>query len=214
MTNQIKINLKVRLLTAIAFMSGVSPALAHHPMGGQTPETFAQGLLSGLGHPLIGVDHFLFLVVTGVLTFALRPPIRYLVPGVFVVSALLGTALHIAELGIPLTEIVIALTVIIGGALVVTQRRVMITGLSLLFAGAGVFHGYAYAELIIGAEPTPLFAYLLGFSLIQYAVITGISIGFQKLADLTTQTVLTRTQLVTGSTALAGGLIFLTINLV
>jgi urease accessory protein len=32
------------------------PAFAHHPMGGLTPATFADGLLSGLGHPVIGLD--------------------------------------------------------------------------------------------------------------------------------------------------------------
>ena len=26
-------------------------------MGGKTPSTFAEGLLSGLGHPVIGPDH-------------------------------------------------------------------------------------------------------------------------------------------------------------
>ena len=30
-------------------------AHAHHPMGGATPETFTQGLLSGFGHPIIGI---------------------------------------------------------------------------------------------------------------------------------------------------------------
>jgi urease accessory protein len=34
------------------------PAFAHHLMGGRTPSTFADGLLSGLGHPIIGLDHF------------------------------------------------------------------------------------------------------------------------------------------------------------
>ncbi|PKO63289.1 MAG: urease accessory protein UreJ, partial [Betaproteobacteria bacterium HGW-Betaproteobacteria-17] len=35
-------------------------ALAHHPMGGMTPQTLSQGLLSGLGHPVIGLDHLAF----------------------------------------------------------------------------------------------------------------------------------------------------------
>ncbi len=39
-----------------------------------------------------------------------------------------------------------------------------------LFALAGLIHGYALGELIYGAEPTPLYAYLLGLTVIQSAV--------------------------------------------
>ena len=35
----------------------VNDASAHHVMGGKTPATFAEGVLSGLGHPIIGPDH-------------------------------------------------------------------------------------------------------------------------------------------------------------
>jgi urease accessory protein len=40
----------------------------------------------------------------------------------------------------------------------------------MLAAIAGLFHGYAYGEAIVGAQMTPLVAYLLGFTLIQYVV--------------------------------------------
>ncbi len=50
------------------------PALAHHPMGGVTPATFADGLLSGLGHPVIGLDHFAAVIAVGAL--AVRAPRR------------------------------------------------------------------------------------------------------------------------------------------
>src|SRR5438270_774512 len=36
------------------FLLSTTCAHAHHLMGGKTPSTFADGLLSGLGHPLIG----------------------------------------------------------------------------------------------------------------------------------------------------------------
>lgn len=38
-----------------------SQILAHHPTGGTVPSTTWQGLLSGLGHPVIEIDHSLFL---------------------------------------------------------------------------------------------------------------------------------------------------------
>jgi len=73
------------------------PAFAHHAMGGLTPQTFVQGLLSGLAHPVIGLDHFLFLLMAGVLAYSLRSPLKYATPVLFLVSALVGTRLHLAD---------------------------------------------------------------------------------------------------------------------
>jgi urease accessory protein len=36
---------------------------------------------------------------------------------------------------------------------------------------AGMFHGYAYAESIVGAEPAPLVAYLFGFTMMQCGIV-------------------------------------------
>ena len=41
---------------------------------------------------------------------------------------------------------------------------------SRLFAVVGLIHGYALGESIYGAEPTPLYAYLLGLAVIQSAI--------------------------------------------
>jgi urease accessory protein len=40
----------------------------------------------------------------------------------------------------------------------------------LLASAAGIFHGYAYGESIVGAEMTPLSAYLLGLALVQLVI--------------------------------------------
>ncbi|MEO1005767.1 MAG: HupE/UreJ family protein, partial [Cyanobacteria bacterium J06638_38] len=42
--------------------------------------------------------------------------------------------------------------------------------LAIISAIAGIFHGYAYGESIVGAETTALGAYLLGFCGIQLAI--------------------------------------------
>ena len=41
-------------------------------MGGRMPASFADGLLSGLGHPIIGLDHFAAVVAVGCLAAAQR----------------------------------------------------------------------------------------------------------------------------------------------
>jgi len=42
-------------------------------MGGKTPSTFADGILSGLGHPIIGPDHLAFLIALVLAIVLLRP---------------------------------------------------------------------------------------------------------------------------------------------
>jgi len=150
-------------------------AFAHHAMDGEIPQTFAQGLLAGLAHPIIGPDHLLFLLIAGWL--AANWPARrgYVFSALLVVCAALGTGLHIAGVALPLPESVIALSVLAGGLLIWGQRRLTAKPLSLLFAGFAVFHGYAYAEAIIGAETAPLGAYLLGLSMVQYLLIVGVA---------------------------------------
>ena len=57
-------------------------ALAHHPLGGMPMETFAQGVLSGVGHPILGFDHLFFVALIGVAALytgrALLSPFAYI----------------------------------------------------------------------------------------------------------------------------------------
>lgn len=163
-----------RTLLALPGLFALAPAaFAHHPMGGTTPETFTQGLLSGFGHPIIGVDHFAFLVVVALLSVTLPGRARYLVPLAFVGATVAGTLYHLGAADLPLTETVIALSVLGGGLSVLLRGSASALVLATLFGLAGVFHGYAYGESIIGAETSPLLSYLVGFSIIQYAIIAA-----------------------------------------
>jgi urease accessory protein len=154
-------------------------AWAHHFMDDQLPQTLAQGLLSGLGHPLIGVDHAAFIVAAGFLL----APIRGGLWGVLalILGSLLGAALHLAGLGLPAGEAAVALSVILAGVLVMSARRIALTWMAAGLALAGLLHGHAYAESIFGAEPAPLIAYLAGFSLIQFGVATAALLTHRRL---------------------------------
>jgi len=66
-------NHAIRLILAFAALAfAAQPALAHHLMGGKMPTTFGEGILSGLGHPIIGIDHFAAIVAVGCLAAAHR----------------------------------------------------------------------------------------------------------------------------------------------
>ena len=152
----------------LALTSGSAPAFAHHLMGGHTPATFGEGILSGLGHPVIGLDHFAAVVAVGCLAAAHRAASALAMA--FVLAMMAGVALHLHGATVPAAEILVALTVIALGTLML-RRAEMSTGSALvLFAMAGVIHGYALGESIYGAEPTPLYAYLLGLGIIQSAI--------------------------------------------
>ena len=150
------------------FLAGTAPALAHHMEGGQRPQTFGEGLLSGIGHPVIGVDHFSFIVAVGIAA-ALAGRLWTLTVS-FVVGALAGCLLHVAGVTLPVAELVITATVLLLGAIIATNRELPAIMLGILFAGAGLFHGWAYGGSILGAEQTPLVAYLVGFTLVQLAI--------------------------------------------
>jgi urease accessory protein len=155
-------------LGLIAWALGATHASAHHVMGGRMPATFVEGILSGIGHPIIGLDHFAAVVAVGCLA-ALHPAAVALVLA-FVVAMMGGVALHLQGATLPSAEILVALTVIALGALMLRRSKMSTTAALALFALVGVVHGYALGESIYGAETTPLYAYLLGLALVQSAI--------------------------------------------
>ena len=71
---------------------------------------------------------------------------------------------------VPGAEILVALSAIILGVAMLGHRQMAVGATLALFAAVGLIHGYALGESIYGAEPTPLYAYLLGLAVIQSAV--------------------------------------------
>jgi urease accessory protein len=108
------------LAVVIALLCIGEPALAHHVMGGQTPAGFLQGLLSGLGHPLIGLDHLAAVIAVGCLAAA-HPRGALLAVG-YVVAMMIGAAAHIGEATVAGAEIFTALSVIALGLLLLRNQ--------------------------------------------------------------------------------------------
>ena len=159
-----------KLFAAVAatFAAVATPALAHHPMAGATPSTFAEGLLSGIGHPVLGLDHLAFVVAVGIA--AVLAGRRFALPLAFVAATVAGTLVHLAAVTLPAPEWFIALSVAAAGLMIASGRRFAVAAYAALFALAGLFHGFAYGEAVFGAETTPVLAYLAGFGLTQYAI--------------------------------------------
>jgi len=161
-------------------MACASSALAHHPTGGKVPSTFAEGLLSGLGHPVIGPDHLAFIVAIGIA--AALVPGGVGVIGAFMAASTLGVLAHFGAWSLPFAEILVASTVVVAGILVARGRDAGSGMWLALAAVAGIVHGYAFGESIVGADRTVLGAYLVGLAVISSAVATGIMLVTRNLA--------------------------------
>ncbi|MBF9196725.1 HupE/UreJ family protein [Microvirga terrestris] len=172
---------KTRLLAlTLVGLAAATPVLAHHPMGGMTPATFTQGLLSGFGHPIIGLDHLAALIGVGLV--ASRFARGLTLPAFWIVAMAAGVGLHLMSANLPYAEILVALSVVAIG-LAATIRITLPYGLiAVLFAAGGAVHGYALGESIVGAEATPLAAYLVGLVAVQTALTTAVAFAARSLA--------------------------------
>ncbi|MDO8876597.1 MAG: HupE/UreJ family protein [Pseudolabrys sp.] len=175
-------------LAAATLLTG--PAFAHHVMDGSLPATFTDGLLSGLGHPVIGLDHFAAVVAVGCLAAAHRAGTALAIG--FVLAMIAGVAGHLQGASVPSAEILVAGSVIVLGAVLLAHRQLNALAALGLFAVVGLLHGYALGESIFGAEQTPLAAYLIGLAAIQSAI----ALAAMRIARLVTDANAMRLRLV------------------
>ena len=164
-----RITARLRPISAalLLLLAGASPAFAHHPFEGVAASQLSswQGLLSGIGHPLLGADHLLFLVAIAFL--GLRQPGRWVLPllAAGLSGSLLTQILPLPESFSLIAEVGVSLSLVIEGLIAL---GVLPTGLLLPLIG---LHGYLLGGMIVGAEPTPLLAYGLGLFLAQGTVL-------------------------------------------
>lgn len=176
---RLKMGLTFGILLMLLSCLGPMVAQAHHPMGGETPKNWLTGFLSGLGHPVIGIDHLAFIVASSLMAINLPRP--WIVLSTFILASCMGIFLPLHAVMVPGTELAIAFSVILFGLLLAFRSQVVgltsvstkLIGLICLVAMAGVVHGYAYGEAILGAETTPIAAYLVGLAAIQGAIAGG-----------------------------------------
>ena len=161
----------IALFAIAGLMAGVDPAAAHHPIGGTTPSTFMEGFLSGVGHPVIGIDHLAFIIAIGIA--AAFTSGGFGIIAAFIAASSVGVLSHVAELNVPLVEPLVATSVIVAGAALAAGMTSARMGWLALAVIAGLFHGYAFGEAAVGAERNVIGAYLLGLALIQAAIAGG-----------------------------------------
>lgn len=166
-------------LLVVACCLVAAPAFAHHVMGGEIPSTAIAGLLSGLGHPVIGPDHLAFLVALGVVVGV--GGLNLALPALFVAAMAVGVVVHVNGIGLPAPELIVAGSVLLAGVLIAVGRALPVAAWSALFVIAGLFHGYAFGESIVGAEASLLGAYLVGLVVSQTVLTVGTALVARRM---------------------------------
>tara|TARA_B100000579_G_scaffold183836_1_gene149780 strand:- start:5539 stop:6282 length:744 start_codon:yes stop_codon:yes gene_type:complete len=154
-------------------------AIAHHPfgMGKSTDLSTWQALLSGIGHPLLGPDHLLFML--GIAMVGLKKSMKWVFPllAVGLAGSVLVQVQPLPDLVAPWAEALVSLTLAAEGLIVL--NLVSTKWLFPMFS----FHGYLLGSTIIGAEPTPLVGYFLGLLLAQLFLLLLVTQSSQSVMD-------------------------------
>ncbi|HOM15140.1 MAG TPA: HupE/UreJ family protein, partial [Rubrivivax sp.] len=108
----------------LAAMAAVVLALLASPAAAHVEAAQAQGMLSGLAHPVSGLDHVLAMVAVGLWGAQLGAPALWLLPLAFPIVMALGGLLGLLGIPLPGVEIGIAASALLLGGAVMSGRRV------------------------------------------------------------------------------------------
>ena len=134
------------------------------------------GFLSGIVHPVLGYDHLFAMLSVGIISAQIGGRAIWTVPSTFVTVMAIGGVLGLMNIGLTVTELGIAVSLVILGLVIAAERRIPTLIVMIGVGFFAIFHGYAHgAEMPDTAEP---FLYALGF-LVGTALIhiSGVVIG-------------------------------------
>ena len=137
-----------RMALLLGLMITLAPAArAHVESGG------AGSLISGLLHPVTGLDHVVAMVAVGLWGAVLAAPAIWLLPVAFPMVMAFGGLIGLLGLPLPGAEVGIAISGMVLGLLVALERRVPLAVALALVGVFALFHGYAHGrELPDGAN--------------------------------------------------------------
>lgn len=142
-----------RLLLTATMALMAAPALAH------TGAEHVNGVMTGIAHPIGGLDHILAMIAVGVLAVQQGGRARWALPLAFVGMMLLSGVAGMAGLSLPGMELGIAGSVVVLGLVIAFGRQLTLKIAAPLVGALAVFHGVAH-----GAEMP------LAMSGLQYAI--------------------------------------------
>jgi urease accessory protein len=159
---------------AAGFALMTSPAFAH------TFGAWGAGFPQGFMHPMMGADHMLAMTGVGFWAGRLGGRATWVVPLSFVAAMVLGGALGLSGLQLPMVEFGIAGSIVLLGVLIALRSRLPMMVSSGTVGAFAIFHGIAHgAEAPEAASPV---LYCLGF-LLATALLHAVGIGLAHLSS-------------------------------
>ncbi len=148
---------RLRSAQALALLAlcWAQAALAH------VQQAQAAGLLTGLLHPVSGLDHVLAMVAVGLWGAQLGLPAIWVLPIAFPLVMALGGMLGFLGLPIPGIEVGIAASAIVLGTAVAFELRPPLVISALVVGCFAIFHGHAHGTELPPGQSALL--YSLGF---------------------------------------------------
>jgi len=157
-------NRMTKLLMTVGLMLTATVAAAHPGDGVHTHS----GFLSGLLHPMMGIDHLLAMAAIGFWSIRQNTTMKNGAPLFVVGGMVLGAAIAWGGVSLTGVETGIAMSVLLAGVLIATMAKLPTAIGGTLVALFMVTHGYAHgAEMTAGAS---LLSYMSGFVIATLAI--------------------------------------------
>lgn len=146
------------------------------PQGAHAHLIGGNGLVSGVTHPLFGMDHLMAMVAVGIISTQIGSKTIWKVPATFVLFMVVGGLLAISGISLPMVEIGIALSVLLLGIFIAFAKNIPANLAILCVALFAIFHGHAHGTEMPAIAHPALYAsgFIASTALLH---ITGVLIG-------------------------------------
>ena len=161
---------KFSLLQVVAMTLAIAPTVVFAHTGVSDTHDF----LHGFSHPIAGLDHVLAMVAVGVVAAQLGGRALWTVPASFVVTMAVAGVCGMTGLALPYTEVGIAVSLVVLGAVFAFNVRLPMAMMAALVALFAVFHGYAHGMEM--PESLSGIAFGSGF-ILATSLLHGVGIG-------------------------------------
>jgi len=126
------------LVAAVLLMASATSVSAHVQQGQ------AAGFVTGLRHPVSGLDHVLAMISVGLWGAQLGAPAVWLLPVTFPMVMACGAFLGLVGIPLPGVEIGIALSAVLLGLMVAGEAKPPLVAAAILVGCFAIFHGHAH----------------------------------------------------------------------
>jgi urease accessory protein len=150
-----------RIARALPVVVGVAAFLSTKQLLGHETGDVTGGFLSGITHPLFGLDHVAAMVAVGLWGGQLKQPAMWLLPVTFPLVMAMGGVLGARGIPLPAVEIAIAVSAIVLGIMVAASVKPPLWVAAVVVGAFAIFHGHAHGTEL-PESATPL-AYGAGF---------------------------------------------------